>query len=115
MTLQELGTIMQTGVDVKILILNNQFLGMESLQTVVKQKGIQKIIEGKLRTAVNLADWRSEFRSKKGVTDDSTTLEKKAFDKAWKRAQERLQETGEIGIRDKSVWICIADTSNDGF
>ena len=28
MTLQELGTIMQTGVDVKIVILNNQFLGM---------------------------------------------------------------------------------------
>jgi len=28
MTLQELGTIMQTGVDVKILILNNHFLGM---------------------------------------------------------------------------------------
>ena len=28
MTIQELGTIMQTGVDVKILILNNQFLGM---------------------------------------------------------------------------------------
>jgi acetolactate synthase-1/2/3 large subunit len=28
MTLQELGTIMQTGVAVKIIILNNQFLGM---------------------------------------------------------------------------------------
>jgi len=28
MTLQELGTIMQTGIDVKIIILNNQFLGM---------------------------------------------------------------------------------------
>ncbi|AKD03993.1 biosynthetic-type acetolactate synthase large subunit [Pontibacter korlensis] len=28
MTLQELGTIMQSGVDVKLLILNNQFLGM---------------------------------------------------------------------------------------
>ncbi len=28
MTLQELGTIMQTGVDVKIVILNNRFLGM---------------------------------------------------------------------------------------
>ena len=28
MTLQELGTIMQAEVDVKILILNNQFLGM---------------------------------------------------------------------------------------
>ncbi|MCC9168840.1 biosynthetic-type acetolactate synthase large subunit [Pontibacter harenae] len=28
MTIQELGTIMQSGVDVKIIILNNQFLGM---------------------------------------------------------------------------------------
>src|ERR1700722_18949729 len=28
MTLQELGTIMQTGIDVKIIILNNHFLGM---------------------------------------------------------------------------------------
>ena len=28
MTIQELGTIMQTGIDVKLLILNNQFLGM---------------------------------------------------------------------------------------
>jgi acetolactate synthase-1/2/3 large subunit len=28
MTIQELGTIMQSGVDVKILILNNEFLGM---------------------------------------------------------------------------------------
>ena len=28
MTLQELGTIMQSGIDVKIMILNNRFLGM---------------------------------------------------------------------------------------
>lgn len=28
MTIQEMGTIMQTGIDIKILILNNQFLGM---------------------------------------------------------------------------------------
>jgi len=28
MTLQEMGTIMQSGIDVKIIILNNQFLGM---------------------------------------------------------------------------------------
>lgn len=28
MTIQELGTIMQSGIDVKLLILNNQFLGM---------------------------------------------------------------------------------------
>jgi acetolactate synthase-1/2/3 large subunit len=28
MTLQEFGTIMQTGVEVKVMILNNEFLGM---------------------------------------------------------------------------------------
>ena len=28
MTLQELGTIMQTGISIKIIILNNRFLGM---------------------------------------------------------------------------------------
>jgi acetolactate synthase-1/2/3 large subunit len=28
MTLQELGTIMQSGINVKIIILNNRFLGM---------------------------------------------------------------------------------------
>ncbi len=28
MTIQELGTVMQTGIDIKIMILNNQFLGM---------------------------------------------------------------------------------------
>ena len=28
MTLQELGTIMQSGIDIKIIILNNRFLGM---------------------------------------------------------------------------------------
>src|SRR5690606_25106614 len=28
MTIQELGTIMQSGIDVKLLILNNEFLGM---------------------------------------------------------------------------------------
>jgi hypothetical protein len=93
----------------------NQSIEMESLRSVVKQKGIQKIIEGKLRTAVNLADWRSEFRSKKGITDDSTTLEKKAFDKAWSRAQERLQDAGEVGIRDKLAWLEIKDDSEDEY
>lgn len=93
----------------------NQSIEMESLQTVVKQKGIQKVIEGRLRTAVNLTDWRAEFRSKKGVTDDSTTLEKKAFDKAWKRAQDRLQDAGEIGIRDKFAWLEIKEDSEDEY
>jgi hypothetical protein len=93
----------------------NQSIEMESLHTVIKQKGIQKIIEGRLRTVANLADWRAEFRSKKGVTDDSTTLEKKAFDKAWSRAQERMQDIGEVGIRDKLVWLDIKDESQDSF
>jgi hypothetical protein len=93
----------------------NQSIAMESLGNVIKQKGIQKIVEGKLRTVVNLDDWRTEFRSKKGVTDDSTTLEKKAFDKAWSRAQERMQDIGEVGIRDKLVWLDIKDESQDSF
>jgi hypothetical protein len=93
----------------------NQSIEMESLHTVIKQKGIQKIIEGRLRTVANLADWRAEFRSKKGVTDDSTTLEKKAFDKAWSRAQERMQDIGEVGIRDKLVWLDIKDELQDSF
>jgi len=46
MTLQELGTIMQTGVDVKILILNNRFLGM------VRQW--QELFHGKRYSFVNI-------------------------------------------------------------
>ena len=39
MTLQEMGTIMQTGLDVKIIILNNQFLGMvRQWQELFQQK-----------------------------------------------------------------------------
>ena len=39
MTLQEMGTIMQTGVDIKIIILNNQFLGMvRQWQELFQQK-----------------------------------------------------------------------------
>ena len=39
MTLQEMGTIMQTGIDVKIIILNNQFLGMvRQWQELFQQK-----------------------------------------------------------------------------
>jgi len=83
----------------------NQSIEMMSLETVVKSKGILRFIEGQQRMAVNLTDWKAEFRSKKGITDDSTDNQKKAFDKAWERAQKRLQESGEIGIRDKSAWL----------
>lgn len=83
----------------------NQSIELMSLETVVKEKGIPKFIEGLQRMAVNLTDWRAEFRSKKGITDDSSDNQKRAFDKAWERAQKRLQESGDIGIRDKSVWL----------
>ncbi|HEY8387150.1 MAG TPA: biosynthetic-type acetolactate synthase large subunit [Parasegetibacter sp.] len=46
MTLQELGTIMQNNIDVKILILNNQFLGM------VRQW--QELFNGKRYSFVNI-------------------------------------------------------------
>ena len=93
----------------------NQSIEMSSLGEVIKQKGIYKVVEGRARTVVNLSDWRDEFRSKKGVTDDSSANEKKAFDKAWSRAQDRLQQQGEIGIRDKLVWLELKDVSEEGF
>jgi hypothetical protein len=93
----------------------NQSIEMMSLETVVKEKGILRFIEGQQRMAVNLTDWKAEFRSKKGITDDSTDNQKKAFDKAWERAQKRLQESGEIGIRDKSAWLMPFSNSQDEF
>jgi hypothetical protein len=93
----------------------NQSIAMESLGNVIKQKGIQKIVEGKLRTVANLDDWRTEFRSKKGVTDDSELTVRKAFDKAWSRAQDDLHKFGEIGIRDKYVWPETSDDDKDAY
>ena len=93
----------------------NQSIEIMSLETVAKTKGILRFIEGQQRMAVNLSDWKAEFRSKKGITDDSTDSQKKAFDKAWERAQKRLQESGEIGIRDKSVWLMPTSKNEDGF
>jgi hypothetical protein len=93
----------------------NQSIAMESLGNVIKQKGIQKIVEGKLRTVVNLDDWRTEFRSKKGVTDGSELNVRKAFDKAWTRAQDDLHKFGEIGIRDTYVWPETSDDDKDAY
>jgi len=83
----------------------NQSIQLTSLEKVVKEKGIPKFIDGLQRQTVNLSDWKAEFRSRKGITDDSTVNEKKAFDKAWSRAQDDLQKSNEIGIRDKWVWL----------
>jgi hypothetical protein len=83
----------------------NQSIQLISLEKVVKAKGTPKFIDGLQRQAVNLSDWKAEFRSKKGITDNSTATEKKSFDKAWGRAQDDLQNDGEIGIRDEWVWL----------
>ncbi len=43
MTIQELGTVMQTGTDIKIIILNNNFLGMvRQWQELFSKKDIPK-------------------------------------------------------------------------
>ena len=91
----------------------NQSIEMTSLETVVKSKGIPKFIEGLQRMAVNLTDWKAEFRSKKGITDKSTSTEKSSFNKAWERAQKRLQDSGEIDIRDELVWLMPFKSSQD--
>lgn len=83
----------------------NQSIQLTSLEAIVKDKGIPKFIDGFQRQAVNLSDWKAEFRSRKGITDDSTVNEKRSFDKAWSRAQDDLQKSNEIGIRDKWVWL----------
>jgi hypothetical protein len=93
----------------------NQTIQLISLETVVKAKGTPKFIDGFQRQAVNLSDWKAEFRSRKGVTDDSTSTEKSSFNKAWSRAQDDLQESGEIGIRDKLVWLMPFKSSQDEF
>jgi hypothetical protein len=93
----------------------NQSIEMMSLETVVKAKGIPKFIEGLQRMAVNLTDWKAEFRSKKGITDKSNSTEKSSFNKAWERAQKRLQESGEIDIRDELVWLMPFKSSQDEF
>jgi hypothetical protein len=83
----------------------NQSIQLMSLKAIAKEKGTPKFIDGFQRQVVNLSDWKAEFRSRKGITDDSTATEKRSFDKAWSRAQDDLQKSGEIGIRDKLVWL----------
>jgi hypothetical protein len=79
----------------------NQCLEMSCLETVVKDKGIIKFIDGLQRMAVDLEDWRQEFRSRMGI--DETSEGK--FKTAWSRAKKRLVESKEIGIKGKLVWL----------
>jgi hypothetical protein len=79
----------------------NQRLVMNSLESVVKSKGLLKYIEGSQRTVVKLDDWRAELWSKMGCTDE----DKSSFKMAWKRAKERLVDSEQGGIRDGFVWM----------
>jgi hypothetical protein len=93
----------------------NQSIQLISLETVVKAKGTPKFIDGFQRQVVNLIDWKTEFRSRKGITDKSTSTEKSSFNKAWNRAKDELQSDGEIGIRDELVWLMPFKRSQDEF
>ena len=84
MTIQELGTIMQTGIDVKIILLNNQYLGMvrqwqelffneRYSETPMKNPDFVKIAEAygiaakKVKERSQLADAVKEMLQHKGA------------------------------------------------
>lgn len=79
----------------------NQRIEMDSLMKVIKAKGSYREVEGSSRYGVSLDDWREEFWSMKGCTDD----DKVAFRKAWMRARERLVGANKIVIGSNWVWL----------
>jgi hypothetical protein len=79
----------------------NQRLVMNSLESVVKSKGLLKYIEGSQRTVVKLDDWRAELWSKMGCTEE----DKSTFKTVWHRAKMQLVESGQGGISDGFVWM----------
>ena len=79
----------------------NQRLEMDSLMKVIKAKASYREVDGISRYGVSLDDWRAEFWSMKGCTED----DKAAFRKAWMRARERLVAVNKIVIGDNFVWL----------
>ena len=79
----------------------NQRLEMDSLMKVIKAKGSYRVVDGTSRYGVALDDWRAEFWSMKGCTEE----DKAAFKKAWLRARERLVAVNKITIGDNWVWL----------
>ena len=79
----------------------NQRLEMSCLETVVKNKGSIKFIDGLQRMAVDLEDWRQELRSRMGIDEAGDGK----FKTAWSRAKKRLVESKEGGIKDRLVWL----------
>jgi hypothetical protein len=79
----------------------NQRLEMDSLMKVIKAKASYREVEGTTRYGVTLEDWKGEFWSMKGCTDD----DKAAFQKAWTRARERLVDAKKVVIGSGFVWL----------
>ena len=79
----------------------NQRLEMDSLMKVIKAKASYREVDGTSRYGVSLEDWRQEFWSMKGCTED----DKAAFQKAWTRARERLVDAKRIVIGQGFVWL----------
>lgn len=79
----------------------NQRIEMDSLMKVIKSKASYREVDGTSRYGVSLDDWRAEFWSMKGCTED----DKAAFKKAWLRARERLVAVNKIVIGDNFVWL----------
>jgi len=79
----------------------NQRLEMDSLMKVIKAKASYREVDGTSRYGVSLDDWRDEFWSMKGCTDE----DKVAFRKAWTRARERLVSVNKVVIGSGWVWL----------
>jgi hypothetical protein len=79
----------------------NQRLEMDSLMKVIKAKASYREVDGTTRYGVGLEDWKGEFWSMKGCTDE----DKAAFQKAWTRARERLVDAKKIVIGSGFVWL----------
>ena len=79
----------------------NQRLEMDSLMKVIKAKASYREVDGTSRYGVSLDDWRAEFWSMKGCTEE----DKPTFKKAWLRARERLVAVNKIVIGSGWVWL----------
>ena len=86
---------------------NNQRIEMDSLMKVIKSKASYREVDGTSRYGVSLDDWRDEFWSMKGCTEE----DKVSFRKAWMRARERLVAVNKITIGDNWVWLKITSES----
>jgi hypothetical protein len=79
----------------------NQRLEMDSLMKVIKSKGSYREVDGTSRYVVSLDDWKAEFWSMKGCTEE----DKPTFKKAWLRARERLVAVNKVTIGSGWVWL----------